>query len=121
MFKIIYKMNIFPNKLQDSSLQKRLARHGQALLQATTAIAFLGGALLEPGAKALTVTYNSNKAAYLPSPNALTNTRPLQLSLTGTAINNFRNFIYTGLAPSPLAGSWIPLNQAGPNLSLIHI
>jgi len=89
--------------------------HGKALLQGTAAGVLLGGGVLVPGAKALTITYSTNSADYLPVPNALINTRPLQLSMTGSAINNSRNFIYTGLPPSPLAGRWIPLNQQGPN------
>jgi len=86
-----------------ASAAKRLADHGQALLPGAIAIALLGGAVVVPGAKALTVTYSSSTADYVPTPNALINTRPLQLSWTGTAINNPRNFIYSGLAPSPLA------------------
>jgi hypothetical protein len=100
-----------------ASAAKRLAGQGQALLPGAVAIALLGGAVVVPGAKALTVTYSSGTADYVPTPNSLINTRPLQLSWTGTAITNPRNFIYSGLAPSPLAGRWIPLNQAGPNPS----
>ena len=112
MFKIIPKMT---NRFRAASPAKGWARYGQALLPASAAMALLGGVVVVPGAKALTVTYGATSADYVPTPNTLINTRPLQLSWTGTAINNPRNFIYSGLAPSPLAGRWIPLNQAGPN------
>jgi len=64
-------------------------------------------------AGAVTITYLSAKADFVPlSPS---NTRPLQLSVTGNGIPFPRNFIYQELigdyAP---AGAWVPLRQLGP-------
>lgn len=68
-------------------------------------------------ASALTLTYTTKTATYVPNPDIAANTRPLQLSPGGNAMNtgaipNMRNFIYQNLvgdyAP---AGNWIPIGQ----------
>ena len=87
----------------------------QSLGHPSLAVGLWLGWLSIPAANALSITYSASGAEYIPTPNALINTRPLQLSYTGTAIPNPRNFIYTGLSDSPLSGRWVPVNQVGPN------
>jgi len=69
-------------------------------------------------ASALTFTYSTTSATYVPNPNSLLNTRPIQLSPTGGpmttgSLDNRRNFIYTSLVGSDLStGNWIPVVQS---------
>jgi len=69
-------------------------------------------------ASALTLTYTTGMADYVPNPDADSNTRPLQLSPNGNAMNtganpNTRNFIYQNLVGSYApAGDWIPVGQS---------
>ena len=64
-------------------------------------------------AGAITITYSTTKATFVPV--GAGNTRPLQMSATGSGITATRNFIYQGLvgdyAP---AGAWMPVSQLGP-------
>jgi len=68
-------------------------------------------------ASALTLTYKTNTATYVPIPDIAANTRPLQLSPGGNAMNtgatpNMRNFIYQNLVGDyEPAGNWMPLGQ----------
>jgi len=83
----------------------------QLLTKACFSVALLASA---QAANAVTITYTSKSATYVPVPNLDQNTRPLQLSPSGTAMTvPARNFIYTGLvgdyAP---AGAWTPLGQS---------
>ena len=71
-------------------------------------------------AGATTLIYSTTRATYAPIGNPLVNTRPLQLSATGNAIPNPRNFIYQDLVgDNPIAGPWMPINQTGPTGALI--
>jgi len=71
-------------------------------------------------ASATTLIYSTTRATYAPVGSALVNTRPLQLSASGNAIANPRNFIYQDLVgDNPIAGPWMPINQTGPTGGLI--
>lgn len=74
----------------------------------------LSGTALSQPAGAVTITYTATQATWVPNPNALVNSRPLQYSAAGTALTTARNFIYQNLigdyAP---AGAWIPVSQLG--------
>jgi hypothetical protein len=70
-------------------------------------------------ASALTITYTANSATYVPNGVPLTgNTRPVQLSPGGNAMNtgaipNTRNFIYQSLVGNYApAGNWMPFGQS---------
>lgn len=93
-----------PLKTMRQSISKLIAGAG------LTALA-LGSA---QAAGATTITYSTAKATFV-SNNPLSNTRPLQMSASGSGISTARNFIYQDLvgdyAP---AGDWEPISQLGP-------
>ena len=66
-------------------------------------------------AGAITITYSTERATWLPNPSALVNTRPLQYSTTGKPLaSGTRNFIYQDLVGNNLpAGNWVPVSQTG--------
>lgn len=69
---------------------------------------------------AVTLTFTSTRATFLPVGDPSINTRPLQLTSSGNAINNTRNFIYQDLVgDNAISGPWIPVNQMGPTGALI--
>lgn len=92
-------------------------RHSINQLFAKTGISILVLASAQ-AASALTFTYSTNSATYVPNPNTILNTRPLQLSPLGLALNtttipNERNFIYQSLVGSDLTtGNWVPVGQS---------
>ena len=73
----------------------------------------LSGTALSQPAGAITITYATTKATFVPV--GAGNTRPLQMSASGSGITTARNFIYQDLvgdyAP---AGAWMPVSQLGP-------
>jgi len=94
-----------PTKTMRPSIAKLASRAGLAAL-------VLGAT---QAAGAITITYSTTRATWVPNPNSLLNTRPLQYSAPGTALaSGTRNFIYQDLlgdyAP---AGNWIPVSQTG--------
>jgi hypothetical protein len=83
----------------------------QLLTKACFSLSLLASA---QAANALTITYTTNKATYVPIPNLTDNTRPLQLSPGGTAMTvPARNFIYQNLVGNYApAGAWTPVSQS---------
>jgi hypothetical protein len=67
---------------------------------------------------AITFTFTASGATYVPVPDLISNTRPMQFNPAGGAMNtgaipNRRNFIYTGLVGNYApVGNWIPLGQS---------
>lgn len=94
-------------------------RHSINQLFAKTGVSILVLASAQAASAAM-FTYSTNSATYVPNPNTTLNTRPLQLSPLGLALNtttipNERNFIYQSLVGSDVTtGNWVPVGQSLP-------
>lgn len=114
-------MRIFKSEHSAVQLPPKNMRHSIIQLLAKAGFSTLVLASAQ-AASALTIKYTTNTATYDPNPNSLANTRPVQLSPTGSGLSisppsiNKRNFIYQNLlgdyAP---AGDWQPVGQAPTN------
>ncbi len=104
-----------------SAFHPALKIMGQSIIKLLTKTGFSALVLASAqAAGAITLTYTATQGTYVPNPNSLVNTRPLQLSMLGTPLSSgTRNFIYQGLSGNnPIAGVWTPVGQTGPLGSL---